>query len=106
MRTLPCSFWMNQPPRWATGTPKIFSGLFPRLRAKGVAIVYISHRFEELVRVADRVTVLRDGQSMETRAMAGTTKQDLIRLMVGRELDAVFPPARMRPARSRSRCAN
>ena len=57
------------------------------LRAKGVAIVYISHRFEELVRMADRVTVLRDGQSVETRAMAGTTKQDLIRLMVGRELE-------------------
>lgn len=61
------------------------------LRGKGVAIVYISHRFEELDRVADRVTVLRDGQSIETLAMAGTTKQDLIRLMVGRELDAVFP---------------
>jgi rhamnose transport system ATP-binding protein len=62
------------------------------LRAKGVAIVYISHRFEELGRVADRVTVLRDGQSIETRAMAGTTKEDLIRLMVGRELETVFPP--------------
>jgi len=62
------------------------------LREKGVAIVYISHRFEELGRIADRVTVLRDGQSIETREMAGTTKQDLIRLMVGRELETVFPP--------------
>jgi rhamnose transport system ATP-binding protein len=63
------------------------------LRAKGVAIVYISHRFEELGRIADRVTVLRDGKSIETREMAGTTKQDLIRLMVGRELETVFPPS-------------
>jgi rhamnose transport system ATP-binding protein len=70
------------------------------LRAKGVAIVYISHRFEELVRVADRVTVLRDGQSVATCAMAGTTKQDLIRLMVGRELDTVFPPSEIRPSES------
>jgi rhamnose transport system ATP-binding protein len=72
--------------------------IISELRAKGVAIVYISHRFEELVRVADRVTVLRDGQSVETRAMAGTTKQDLIRLMVGRELDAVFPPSETAPS--------
>ena len=45
------------------------------LRAKGVAIVYISHRFEELGRIADRVTVLRDGQSIETRAMAGDKRR-------------------------------
>jgi rhamnose transport system ATP-binding protein len=67
------------------------------LREKGVAIVYISHRFEELGRIADRVTVLRDGQSIETREMAGTTKQDLIRLMVGRELETVFPPSESTP---------
>jgi len=68
------------------------------LRGKGVAIVYITHRFEELGRVADCVTVLRDGQSVETRAMDGTTKQDLIRLMVGRELEAVFPPSETAPS--------
>ena len=67
--------------------------IIQELRAKGVALVYISHRFEELGRVADRVTILRDGQSIETRAMAGTTKEDLIRLMVGRELETVFPGA-------------
>jgi rhamnose transport system ATP-binding protein len=67
------------------------------LREKGVAIVYISHRFEELGRIADRVTVLRDGQSVETLDMAGTTKQNLIRLMVGRELDTVFPPSETAP---------
>ncbi len=61
------------------------------MRAQGVAIIYISHRFEELFRLADRVTVLRDGNSIETRPMKGTSTQDLIRLMVGREVTAVFP---------------
>jgi rhamnose transport system ATP-binding protein len=61
------------------------------LRAKGTAIVYISHRFEELFRLADRVTVLRDGISIQTSKMSEVTNAELIRLMVGRELDAVFP---------------
>lgn len=61
------------------------------LRASGVGIIYISHRLEELAQIADRVTVLRDGQTIETRDMAGVTRDDLIRLMIGRELSAVFP---------------
>lgn len=62
-----------------------------QLREGGVGIIYISHRLEELTKIADRVTVLRDGQRIETRSMAGITREDLIRLMVGRELAAVFP---------------
>jgi rhamnose transport system ATP-binding protein len=61
------------------------------LRSQGVGMIYISHRLEELSMIADRVTVLRDGHSIETRKMPGTTRKDLIRLMVGRELSAVFP---------------
>ncbi len=61
------------------------------LRAAGVGIIYISHRLEELSQIADRVTVLRDGETIETRAMAGVTRDELIRLMIGRELSAVFP---------------
>ncbi len=61
------------------------------LRAKGTAIIYISHRFEELFLLANRVTILRDGISIQTCAMAEVTNADLIRLMVGRELDTVFP---------------
>jgi len=61
------------------------------LKARGVAIVYISHRFEELFRLAGRVTVLRDGNSIDTRRMEGVTTHELIRMMVGRELDLVFP---------------
>src|SRR5204863_9581474 len=61
------------------------------LRARGVGIVYISHRLEELPLVADRVTVLRDGQTIGTRAMSGVSRSELIQLMVGRALETVFP---------------
>jgi rhamnose transport system ATP-binding protein len=61
------------------------------LRARGVGIIYISHRLEELPAIADRVTVLRDGATIETRLMSEVDRQELIRLMVGRELSAVFP---------------
>jgi rhamnose transport system ATP-binding protein len=68
----------------------LFSLIF-RLRARGVGIVYISHRLEELSVIADRVTVLRDGVTVDTRAMAGVDRRELVRLMVGRELSTVFP---------------
>src|SRR6185295_18208187 len=62
-----------------------------QLRAEGVGIIYISHRLEELPLIADRVTVLRDGQTIDTRRMSEVDRQQLIQLMVGRELSAVFP---------------
>jgi rhamnose transport system ATP-binding protein len=62
-----------------------------QLKAQGTAIVFISHRLEELFAIADRVTVLRDGAYVDTRPMAGVTTEDLIRLMVGRELADLFP---------------
>jgi rhamnose transport system ATP-binding protein len=61
------------------------------LRTRGVGIVYISHRLEELFQVADRVTVLRDGLAVATHPMAEVDRTELIRLMVGRELAAFFP---------------
>src|ERR687884_659793 len=61
------------------------------LRARGVGMIYISHRLEELPVIADRVTVLRDGRTIDTRLMAEVNRQQLIQLMVGRELSAVFP---------------
>ena len=61
------------------------------LRSAGAGIVYISHRLEELPQIADRVTVLRDGRTIETREMNGVSSEELIRLMVGRDLSAVFP---------------
>ncbi len=65
--------------------------LIARLKSRGVAFVYISHRLEELPRIADRITVLRDGRAIETRPLAQMPRDEMIRLMVGRELDARFP---------------
>lgn len=61
------------------------------LRARGVGMIYISHRLEELPLIADRVTVLRDGCAIDTRPMAEVDRRQLIQMMVGRELSAVFP---------------
>jgi rhamnose transport system ATP-binding protein len=61
------------------------------LKAHGVGMIYISHRLEELPQIADRVTALRDGVLVGTRNLSDVTRGDLIRLMVGRELSAVFP---------------
>jgi rhamnose transport system ATP-binding protein len=63
-----------------------------RLCASGVGIVYISHRLEEIFRIAQRITVLRDGATVGTVAAVDVTRADLIGMMVGRELTAVFPP--------------
>jgi ABC-type sugar transport system ATPase subunit len=56
-----------------------------------VAVVYISHRLEELEQIADSVTVLRDGHYIGRRDMAGTTRDELIAMMVGRPLRELFP---------------
>jgi rhamnose transport system ATP-binding protein len=61
------------------------------LRRAGVAVIYISHRLDELRRLADRVTVLRDGQTVSTHEMSDVDAAGLIRVMVGREVSAIFP---------------
>ena len=61
------------------------------LREEGTAIVFISHRLEELFELADRVTVLRDGAYVDTRFMEAVTRDELIRLMVGRTITDLFP---------------
>jgi ABC-type sugar transport system ATPase subunit len=75
--------------------------LFNRLRSlrkAGVAIVYISHRLEEIFQLADRVTVLKDGVRVATRPVAEVTRDRLISMMVGRPLADVFPPRKPVPA--------
>ena len=67
------------------------------LRAQGAGVVYITHRLEEIFALADRVTVLRDGESVGTRPAAGLTEPELIRLMVGREVAQPYPPAERPP---------
>ncbi len=67
-----------------------------RLRGAGTAILFISHRLEELFQIADRVTVLRDGAYVDTRMMTGVTQDELIRMMVGRTVSNLFPKKNVR----------
>ena len=62
-----------------------------RLRDRGVAVLFISHRLEEIGELADVVTVIRDGRHIETRPANELSHAELIRLMVGRSLDQLFP---------------
>lgn len=62
-----------------------------RLKSKGVSIIYISHRLEELFEIGDRVTVLRDGKYVGTREIGKTSKSELIRMMVNRDLKNQYP---------------
>lgn len=63
-----------------------------RLRKEGVSIIYISHRLEEIYRLSDRIVVLRDGEYIKTLITKESHVQELIKLMVGRELTQTYPP--------------
>ena len=73
-----------------TETEALFSKL-RRLRGQGVGIIYISHRLEEISRLADRITVLRDGRSIGTQRSTDLDLQQLITWMVGREIKEHYP---------------
>ncbi len=62
------------------------------LRARGVGVIYISHRIQEFARIADRVTVLRDGRKIATVAMKDATDRTLIEMMTGRSISEIYPP--------------
>ncbi len=70
---------------------KSLFSLIRQLRDEGVAVVYISHRLEELGEICNRLTVLRDGQWIATRDVKDTDREEIIRLMVGRELTQMIP---------------
>ncbi len=67
------------------------------LRKSGVGVIYISHRLEEIFELADRVTVLRDGESVGTNAVDDINETELIRMMVGREVSQIYPPSESAP---------
>jgi ribose transport system ATP-binding protein len=67
-------------------TQRLFE-IIRALKRRGTAVVYISHDLEEIFQIADRVTVLRDGKVVRTRPVAAATRADLIRLMIGRDID-------------------
>jgi ribose transport system ATP-binding protein len=74
-----------------------------RLRAGGAGIIYISHRMDELPRIADRVTVMRDGKIVETRAAKDFPPGEIVEAMVGRRLSAQFPKLPALPADAATR---
>lgn len=67
------------------------------LKAKGCGIIYISHKMEEILRISDDVTIMRDGTWVATRPANTLTMDEIIRLMVGRELTNRFPPKTNKP---------
>jgi len=66
-------------------------GILEKLRARGVGLIYISHRLDEVFRISDRITVLRDGRTVATHAANETDKDGVIGAMVGREVGDIFP---------------
>ena len=62
-----------------------------RLKSQGKAILFISHKFDEVYEIADNYAVFRDGQAVGSGALAGTTQNDIVRMMVGRTVEQAFP---------------
>ncbi len=62
------------------------------LRARGVGMIYISHKLDEVFRLSNRITVLRDGKTIDTTATAETNEAQVIAKMVGREVNQIYPP--------------
>jgi ABC-type sugar transport system ATPase subunit len=73
--------------------------LIRSLRAKGVLVLYVSHRLDEVMEIADRVTIIKDGRIVATSTPAETSEEEIVRQMAGRRLDQVFPARRPEPQR-------
>ncbi len=71
---------------------EILFSIIDKLKARGVAIIYISHRMEEIMRVSDDITVMRDGEYVATRRREDVTIDQLIAMMVGRDMNEIYPP--------------
>ena len=77
-------------------TQRLF-GIIDKLKREGCGIIYISHKMEEILKICDEVTVMRDGKTVATHPAAELTVEKIIRLMVGRDLTHRFPPKENRP---------
>ncbi len=84
---------MNRPQRLSNSEIDELFNIMNQLREEGVGIIYISHRMDELKRITDRITVMRDGAYIDTVETADTEVQKVISMMVGRELQDVDRPA-------------
>lgn len=84
---------MDEPTDVLTGSEtEVLFGLIRRLQESGVGIIYISHKLDEVKAIADRVTVLRDGNLVTTRPASRLSQDEMASLMVGRELSDMYPP--------------
>ncbi len=70
---------------------EVLFGMMRSLKARGVALIFISHRLEEVFEITDKVTVLRDGRHIDTRPTSELTRDKIVELMVGRELGNIYP---------------
>jgi ABC-type sugar transport system ATPase subunit len=92
----PCVLLFDEPTSSLTQREtEILFSLIRRLRAENEAIIYVSHHLPEVLELADRVTILRDGRHVATKSRIEVTERDLIRLMVGRELDDIYGQPRV-----------
>ncbi|KKX27113.1 sugar ABC transporter ATP-binding protein [Rhizobium sp. LC145] len=71
---------------------EILFEIIARLKKRGAAVIYISHRMEEIMRLSDDITVMRDGEYIATRERDDVTIDELISLMVGRKMEEIYPP--------------
>jgi ribose transport system ATP-binding protein len=81
----------------ASGDVDRLFGVIRALRGRGIGILFVSHRLDEVMAIADRVTVMRDGCTLGTWLARELTRERLVELMVGRTLDQEFPKARVTP---------
>ena len=75
----------------------MFFPIIERLKAKGITVIYISHKLDEIYRLCDDVTIMRDGQVTGNAAVQEITRDKIIELMVGRSLDMEYPPRTAKP---------
>ncbi len=89
----PWAYVMDEPTAALTGAEaqRLFAAI-ETLKAAGKAILYVSHRMDEVLRLSDRVTVLRDGAHVSTLPIAQTSRDQIIRDMTGRDFSNLFPP--------------
>ena len=91
---LPRLYVMDEPTAALTGVEaeRLFEVL-REIRASGRSVLYVSHRIDEVMRLCDRVTVLRDGAVIATKAIGETSQNEIIRMMIGRQVNEAYPRA-------------
>lgn len=106
-RTKPSVLLLDEPTASLTEreAARVFS-IIQILKSEGIAIVYITHRMNEIKTIGDRITVLRDGRNVKTLEVAETDEDSLVTLLTGRKIDQVFPTIRSQPGEDMLRMEN